>query len=151
MNERDVRTRGSIDVYGSRSVHCARKRCHTPASIAVTIVGRRRRLEHLPQVMEQRARGRALIDAKWKQPFKAMAARSWANESGTLLDFDAATTQAPRGQSLRVSCQQHSCAVRHGGQWSPLRRWRLRQGAQSRPNDLSVHRNRQPRLWRRYR
>ena len=55
------RSRGSIVVYGSRSVHCARKRCHTPASIAVTIVGRRRRLEHLPQVMEQRAPGRALL------------------------------------------------------------------------------------------
>ena len=45
------------------------------------------------------------------QPFKARAARSWANESDTLLDFDAATAQAPRRQSLRLSCQQHGCAV----------------------------------------
>ena len=40
-----------------------------------------------------------------------MAARLRTNESGTLLDFDAAATQAPRGLSLRVRCQQHGCAV----------------------------------------
>ena len=77
-------SRGSIDVYGSRSVHCARKRCHTPASIAITIDGRRRRLERLP--WSRGTRQSIAVDAIVRvQPFKAMAARSWANESGTLL------------------------------------------------------------------